>query len=378
MTLHLRPSASEEPGNTAFRVKPDGAIDPAGETGWFLQRERERVGKTLADAALETQINAKYLHAIEHGVLQDLPSGSYVLGYVRVYAEFLGLDPEPVIEHYKTLLPAGERKQAAAPRGGSGGVFGLAAASIAFIVGLSAIVWYTLPEALKGENAKTASVSEPAPAPSSTTAAGDADTAPTASVAPKATQTAKTDPVDREARELDQAVPTVRIKQRGLAEIDKQNTDAPAGPTDSLSASDKTAASPAIPDADTAGDQTSGLTEFIRQHVTGSIEPEHTGSVPKNGEVFGAKDAKSRITLKANQSVWIRVEDEQGNVMITRTLKPGDSYKVPNKRGLVLIARDGGALDYSIDGRPIGTIGATGEIVVGRSLDIDKLRQAGG
>ena len=114
MTLHLRPSASEEPGNTAFRVKPDGAIDPAGETGWYLQRERERVGKTLADAALETQINAKYLHAIEHGVLQDLPSGSYVLGYVRVYAEFLGLDPEPVIEHYKTLLPAGDRKQAGA------------------------------------------------------------------------------------------------------------------------------------------------------------------------------------------------------------------------------------------------------------------------
>ena len=376
MTLHLRPSASEEPGNTAFRVKPDGAIDPAGETGWYLQRERERVGKTLADAALETQINAKYLHAIEHGVLQDLPSGSYVLGYVRVYAEFLGLDPEPVIEHYKTLLPAGERKQAAARRGGSGGVFGLAAASIAFIVGLSAIVWYTLPEALRGENAKTASVSEPAPAP--TTATSDADTLPTGSAAPKASQTAKSDPVDREARELDKAVPTVRIKQRGLAEIDKQKANAPAGSTDSLNASDKTAASPAVPDGDGAGDQTSGLTEFIRQHVTGSIEPEHTGSVPANGEVFGAKDAKSRVTLKASQSVWIRVEDAQGNVMITRTLKPGDSYKVPNKKGLVLIARDGGALDYSIDGRPIGTIGATGEIVVGRSLDIDKLRQAGG
>lgn len=376
MTLHLRPSASEEPGNTAFRVKPDGAIDPAGETGWFLQRERERVGKTLADAALETQINAKYLHAIEHGVLQDLPSGSYVLGYVRVYAEFLGLDPEPVIEHYKSLLPAGERKQAIAKSGGgSGGVFGLAAASVAFIVGLSAIVWFTLPEALTGDGAKTAAVSEPAPAPTAKTAPDTTGTAPAGTVAPQTPQTAKADPVDREASELDKAVPTVRIKQRGLAEIANENSVAPA---DSLNASDKTAASPAIPDAEGTGDQTSGLTEFIRQHVTGSIEPEHTGSVPANGEVFGAKDTKSRITLKANQSVWIRVEDEQGNVMITRTLKPGDSYKVPNKRGLVLIARDGGALDYSIDGRQIGTIGATGEIVVGRSLDIDKLRQAGG
>ena len=378
MTLHLRPSASEEPGNTAFRVKPDGAIDPAGETGWYLQRERERVGKTLADAALETQINAKYLHAIEHGVLQDLPSGSYVLGYVRVYAEFLGLDPEPVIEHYKTLLPAGARKQAGAARRGSGGVFGLAAASVAFIVGLSAIVWYTLPEALQDKDARTAATAEAVPASKPVIAPGDADTLPTGSIAPETPAAAEVDPADREARELDKAVPTVRIQQRGLAEIDKQNEAVPAGSADSLNAADKTAAGPAIADGDGNPDQTSGLTEFIRQHVTESITPEHTGSVSTGGQVFGAKDAKARVILKANQSVWIRIEDEQGNVMITRTLQPGDSYRVPNKKGLVLIARDGGALDYSIDGRAIGAIGATGEIVVGRSLDIDKLRQAGG
>ena len=30
-----------------FRPKPDGDIDPAGEAGWFLQRERERRGERL-------------------------------------------------------------------------------------------------------------------------------------------------------------------------------------------------------------------------------------------------------------------------------------------------------------------------------------------
>ncbi|MGI9413175.1 MAG: helix-turn-helix domain-containing protein [Hyphomicrobiales bacterium] len=375
MTLHLRPSASEEQGNTAFRVKPDGEIDPAGETGWFLQRERERVGKTLADAALETQINAKYLHAIEHGVLQDLPSGSYVLGYVRVYAEFLGLDPEPVIEHYKTLLPAADRKDPAAGGRGAGAVFGLAAASLAFVAGLSAIVWFILPDGSQDTAPRTA---ETAPASGAQAVSGDADALPTGSISPGAAVNGDVSPADREARELDQAVPTVRIQQRGLAEIDGQNAPAPGTSADSLNAADKSAAGLAATDGDAGQDQTSGLTEFIRQHVTDADAASGAETAPDGGQVFGTKEARARVILKANQSVWIRVEDEQGNVMITRTLQAGDSYRVPNRPGLVLIARDGGALDYSIDGRSIGAIGATGEIVVGRSLDIDKLRQAGG
>ena len=89
---------------SSFRHKPDGKLDPAGEVGWFLQYERERRGDTLADAAAETRIKATYIHALEQGAMDQLPGWPYVIGYVRSYAKFLGLEAEPLVEHYQSFL----------------------------------------------------------------------------------------------------------------------------------------------------------------------------------------------------------------------------------------------------------------------------------
>ena len=58
---------------------------------------------------------------------------------------------------------------------------------------------------------------------------------------------------------------------------------------------------------------------------------------------------------------------------MTQTLRAGDSYRVPNRDGLIVIARDGGLIDYSVDGRQKGALGKSGEILVGRSLDLSSL-----
>jgi cytoskeleton protein RodZ len=81
--------------------------------------------------------------------------------------------------------------------------------------------------------------------------------------------------------------------------------------------------------------------------------------------------------LKAKAPVWVRIEDVQGNVVLTQTLLAGDSYRVPDRADLVIIARDGGLLTVEIDGVDRGSLGAPGEILVGRSLDIDSLAANG-
>ena len=54
---------------------------------------------------------------------------------------------------------------------------------------------------------------------------------------------------------------------------------------------------------------------------------------------------------------------------------PGDTYRVPNRDGLMVIARDGGLISYSIDGVDKGQLGNPGEILVGRSLDLRRLTE---
>ena len=90
------------------REKPDGTIDPAGEAGWYLQRERESRLETLVQAGDSTGIHPYHLEAIEYGDLTHMPERLDALEMVGVYAEYLGFDPEPLVEHYAQFLPAPE------------------------------------------------------------------------------------------------------------------------------------------------------------------------------------------------------------------------------------------------------------------------------
>jgi cytoskeleton protein RodZ len=94
-------------------------------------------------------------------------------------------------------------------------------------------------------------------------------------------------------------------------------------------------------------------------------------------EVYPSDETKaqgsSRIMLKATGLVWFRVEDSRGNVIISQTLAKGETYAVPDREDLVIIARDGGRISYAIDGVDKGRLGTPGEIVVGRSLSVSRL-----
>ena len=66
-----------------------------------------------------------------------------------------------------------------------------------------------------------------------------------------------------------------------------------------------------------------------------------------------------------------------GKVVMTQMLQRGDTYRVPDRDGLVVIARDGGLLSYVIDGKEKGVLGAPGEILTGKSIDLKDLAAKG-
>jgi Helix-turn-helix domain/Protein of unknown function (DUF2914) len=51
--------------------------------------------ETVAEA---TRIPRRHLQALERGDLASLPAGPFAKGYIRAYAEFLGIDPRPTLE----------------------------------------------------------------------------------------------------------------------------------------------------------------------------------------------------------------------------------------------------------------------------------------
>ncbi|GAB4149022.1 MAG: DUF4115 domain-containing protein [Candidatus Promineifilaceae bacterium] len=71
------------------------------ELGSILREAREAQGLTLAQAQANTRISTKFLEALERGDYASLPTPVHVRGYLRNYAKFLGLDPQPLLERYE-------------------------------------------------------------------------------------------------------------------------------------------------------------------------------------------------------------------------------------------------------------------------------------
>lgn len=70
---------------------------PVGEK---LAAERRRQGRSLPDVERATKIMGRLLDALEHDRWEDLPPAAYVKGYIQNYAQFLGLDPAPLLEEF--------------------------------------------------------------------------------------------------------------------------------------------------------------------------------------------------------------------------------------------------------------------------------------
>ena len=355
-----------------FREKPDGAIDPAGEAGWYLQRERERRAESLEESGEATGIHPYHIEAIEFGDMTRMPARLEALEMIGIYAHYLGFDPEPLIAHYSDFLPvpavAPKASHPANPAplssakvlmfgkmpsmpkfafrlppypGGAGGLVASLAGAVMLFAGISYVLTPGAEEQGKPQAVATAPEVAPEAAVSET-------------------------PVDEPATVTTAA--DIKIGDEPL-------------PDDQKVASDDYA------EDDLAGTGLDGLGALIQENVPGA-KAETTASIgeltsagevalTKDGREFGSGNAKSRVTLKAKAPVWIRIEDAQGKVVLTQMLMKGDTYRVPDRLGLVVIARDGGLLNYLIDGKEKGILGTPGEILVGRPLDVKALQGNG-
>lgn len=69
----------------------------------FKQRRKE-LNLSLKEAESATSIRMSYLQAIEEGQMQKLISPIYAQGFVKQYANFLGMDGEQIVQENRQLF----------------------------------------------------------------------------------------------------------------------------------------------------------------------------------------------------------------------------------------------------------------------------------
>jgi hypothetical protein len=75
--------------------------------GEVLKQARARSGMDIRAAEEQTKIRVKYLRALEDEEWDALPSAAYAKGFLRTYAQLLGLDGEALADAYRRQVERG-------------------------------------------------------------------------------------------------------------------------------------------------------------------------------------------------------------------------------------------------------------------------------
>ncbi len=87
------------------------------EIGTSLREARLRQGLDFPEIEQGTKIRGKYLRALEDEQFDLLPAETYVKGFLRSYAEYLGLDGQLYVDEYNSrFVVGGEDERPARPR----------------------------------------------------------------------------------------------------------------------------------------------------------------------------------------------------------------------------------------------------------------------
>lgn len=433
--------------------------------GALLRASRLRCGEELDDVAAILRIRRPYIEAIEEGRFAELPGPTYAVGFIRAYAEHLGLDSSEVVRRFKSsdAQPTRTKSELAFPVPVA--ETGVPGGAIVFVGVLVAVVaygaWYLsstkdgffaelvspLPERLASlanqtpanpttagkDNQPSAAIAatlperrpETAPAPAAVEVRPvEIARLPDAVSVPGSTETpteAKPAPPSAEPAEpvaTQDAVPSATAPEPAKAEKADPVTAPPVAATTAAPASEpvkveKTEATPSAPvsaDAKPAA-TTVGNSEpadrpapVEKPAVKIDAKPEEVAALTSsrggidapyrpNAETAVAPPAverattvakampkpetpaASRIVVRAKSNSWIQVRDDVDNqLLLTRLLRAGDTYPVPNRPGLMLLTGNAGALEIQVDGEAVPGIGG-GAVRRAVALDVERLRQ---
>ena len=407
-----------------FEARDDGAYeDSFRQIGAELNAARLERGLQINEIAHLLRISKGYLKNLEAGEFDQLPGPTYVSGYLRTYAREIGLDPTEITQRYRALLGAGEdRPQYSFPvdkqrpqRSGAmmasivvifavagyGGWYALGKPDV-----ISSIMQDTQPEIVAAPQVET-TVTEP-------DNLGSADgeprelveaappvveepavaSAPPASAEPEAADTLTAAPLEVADNENDPAPALPADDSPIVADLESGTEVAPlavpsAEPEAELALSDETPVIPSVENGaveetasvaqNLASSDTSVLPEADVEAEEGSdlaaAASEALDSASGTGVAFARERAPDlEITLRATGVSWVEIIRNDGEEVMTKLMRTGETYLVDSRDRLYLSTGNAGGLELVFDDGTVRPIGESGEILRDLLLDAAKLR----
>jgi len=355
---------------------PQEADQPSRRTiGDLLRETRQSFGGQIDQIAATLRIRASYLTAIEESRYDRLPAAVYALGFVRAYANHLGLDAEEAVRRFKQETASFEMPRGLsfpvplAERSVPGGTMILAALILA-LCGYG--LWYYVSTGER-ERPERVSVVPPdlkaAAQPQASAAATPSDGAAAPSPTTPGDAAAGTVPAAPAPAAADTPATAVAAVPPPVAAANPAAAPSPApAAIPSPAPVAPVAAAPAPPSA--AGAVSPPVAALLAPNASPvapaappAAAPSSTNvaALPPNApRVFGAgTDEPSRILITARKDAWIQVRDLNNHIVSERTLRIGDAYRVPDRPGLSLRTGNGAGLDIAVDGKPVPAIGGT-------------------
>jgi cytoskeleton protein RodZ len=332
------------------------------QIGEMLQERREDLGLDLDEIGAMLRIKPGYLAAIEQGRPHDLPGPTYAIGFVRAYADFLGLDSDAVLVRFKAEgsgltarpdlalpVPLGERSL-------PGGALVL----VALIVALCGYgIWYYLSTEARDRPERVAAVPSTlqaalVPPPGAVASSADNTSARSAPSSPALPGAAASPP----QAESPQAQPTTPSAAPPVTPTPPQSTALSAAtPATPNNPPPRPAAAAALPSPPAAQPSQRPAPQ------TASAAP-----VPSAALAQAAK-----VSIRAVADCWIQVRAADQSIVFSRVLKSGEVYAVPPRAGLSLRTGNAGALEIAVDGKMVPSIGGIGALRRDVALDPTEL-----
>jgi cytoskeletal protein RodZ len=373
--------------------------------GELMRLTRERLGHELQSVANQLRIRLSYLEAIEDGRFRDLPGTTYAVGFVRSYADYLGLDGADIVRRFREeaarihgqtkLVPPAFSAQGKIPRAG---VLLVSAVGLAVLYGVwyyySSIEDHRLPLTTEVPDRLVALIpAEPASGPD-----------PVARVGPSVSESQGAPvlvPEASSATDGDSDVPPRPVRGTSI--------DSAAGAANAATPADLNEAEPAptdsaiasVAEAGTTPTATAAPVPTVAAPEPAPVEPveepaaENVAAAapvpdqipaapplpaveaPESAQVAALSAPSSPVVrgvvLEARMDSWIEVVDASGRKVFSQVLRAGERYEVPDQSGLILTTGNAGGLDVLVDGQKAPPLGGVGHVVRRITLEPSRL-----